>query len=156
MYVYHQTGTDHSSHKSCDNSVKTFWFRFSRNYPAQSTYTKYPCDYLRNLRIRLVSKLPKNEDSWRVNVWTDGSAVSADMAVNYSFLWYESVVATKVGGKLGGGAGGTLPLPRSWHRKVVQKPNELAYLEEAKTKITVLHEDFSPYLASWQTYISAW
>ena len=88
----------HSSHKSCDNSVKTFWFRFSRNYPAQSTYPKYSCDfYLRNLLIRLVSKLSKNENSWRTNVWINGSVVSADMVVNYSFLWYESVVATSWG-----------------------------------------------------------
>ena len=160
MYVrvYYHTGITQVTSHACDNCVETFGFRFSQNYPAQSSYPKYPCDYLQNLLIRLVSKLSTNEDNWRTNVWTDESVISADIVVNYSFLWYESVVATKVGGKTRGR--GTTPrtllLLRSWHRKVVQSPNELAYLEEAKRKLLCFMKNFSPFLVSWQTYVSAW
>ena len=52
--VHEPSHWHYSSHKMCGN--KTFLFRVFQNYPAQNTYPKYPCNYLRNLKIRLVSK----------------------------------------------------------------------------------------------------
>ena len=106
-----------------------------------------PCFLNKVYRIRLVSKLSKNEDNWWTNGWTDGSVVYADMVVNYSFnvLWYEAVVSTNVGGKLVG----TPPPPPPpdnplatilTDRKVVRKWSA-SLSGGSENKITVLHEE---------------
>ena len=65
------------------------------------------------------------------------------MVVNYGFLRYEAVVATKVGGKTGGGGYGAPRLSPCYGPDTVKwyVSDELAYLEEGKTKITVLQEE---------------
>ena len=80
------------------------------------------------------------------------------MVVNYSFLRYEAVVATKVGGKTGGGGGYGAPrLSPCYGPDTVKSyaSDKLAYLEEGKTKITVLQEELQS-VSSKYIYSACW